>query len=60
LAIAATPFYQSRSRRCTNSAWITHRSMKLIVKAHQGSNGMMPLEVSGERVPAMFRGFLSP
>src|SRR5829696_7549022 len=31
---------QSPSRRCTNNEWITHRSMRMIVIAHHGANGM--------------------
>ena len=40
LLLASFSLCQSRRRRCTNSEWITHRSMKMIVNAHQGANGM--------------------
>src|SRR5215213_2742532 len=31
---------QSLNRRCTNNEWITHRSIRMIVIAHHGANGM--------------------
>ena len=40
----------SRAGVGANSAWITHRSMKMIVKAHQGSNGMNVKSTNTEMV----------
>jgi hypothetical protein len=53
----------SRAGVGANSAWITHRSMKMIVKAHQGSNGMnvksMNTEIVAIRIPSQ-RGHAAP